>query len=43
MAISKVQIEFQESEYFNSKSKERYKNQGKNNELKNRYGYEIAS
>lgn len=37
------QMEFQESEYFLEKSKERYKIEAKNNELKHRHGYDIAS
>lgn len=41
--IHKSQIEFQESEYFKEKSKERYKIEAKNSELKHRHGYEIAS
>lgn len=39
----KSQIEFQESEYFKEKSKERYKIEAKNSELKHRHGYDIAS
>lgn len=34
---------FQETEYFKEKSKERYKIEAKNSELKNRHGYDIAS
>lgn len=41
--ILKEQIKFQESEYFKNKSKERYKIEAKNAELKNRHGYDIAS
>ena len=41
--VQKSQIEFQESKYFKEKSKERYKIEAKNSELKHRYGYEIAS
>lgn len=37
------QMEFQESEYFNQKAKERYKIEAKNSELKNRHGYDTAS
>jgi hypothetical protein len=37
------QMEFQESEYFNQKAKERYKIEAKNSELKNRHGYDEAS
>ncbi|MFL0253355.1 transposase, partial [Clostridium neuense] len=35
----KEQIKFQESEYFQEKSKERYKIEAKNSELKYRHGY----
>lgn len=41
--IHKKQIEFQESEYFKAKSKERYKIEAKNSELKHRHGYDVAS
>lgn len=41
--IHKSQIAFQESNYFKTKSKERYKIEAKNSELKHRHGYEIAS
>lgn len=34
---------FQETEYFKKKSKERYKIEAKNSELKNRHGYDVAS
>ena len=37
------QIAFQESEYFKEKSKERYKIEAKNSELKHRHGYDVAS
>lgn len=37
------QEQFQESEYFKEKSKERYKIEAKNSELKHRHGYDIAS
>jgi hypothetical protein len=37
------QINFQESEYFKEKSKERYKIEAKNSELKHRHGYDVAS
>lgn len=33
---------FQESEYFKEKSRERYKIEAKNSELKNRHGYHVA-
>lgn len=36
-------IGFQESEYFKEKSKERYKIEAKNSELKHRHGYDVAS
>lgn len=36
------QIEFQESDYFKEKSKERYKIEPKNSELKHRHGYDVA-
>lgn len=41
--IHKKQMEFQGSEYFKEKSKERYKIEAKNSELKHRYGYDVAS
>ena len=41
--IHKSQIAFQESEYFKEKSKERYKIEAKNSELKHRHGYDVAS
>lgn len=41
--IHKEQIEFQESEYFKEKAKERYKIEAKNSELKHRHGYDVAS
>lgn len=37
------QAKFQESNYFKEKSKERYKIEAKNSELKRRHGYDIAS
>jgi hypothetical protein len=37
------QTEFQGSNYFKEKSKERYKIEAKNSELKHRHGYDIAS
>lgn len=36
-------MDFHESECFKGKSKERYKIEAKNSELKNRHGYDIAS
>lgn len=41
--IHEEQAAFQESEYFKEKSKERYKIEAKNSELKHRHGYDIAS
>lgn len=37
------QIKFQESDYFKEKSKERYKIEAKNSELKHRHGYDVAT
>ena len=37
------QKEFQETEYFKEKAKERYKIEAKNSELKHRHGYDVAS
>ncbi|WP_442950631.1 transposase [Paenibacillus sp. FJAT-27812] len=37
------QMAFQESEYFIEKSKERYKIEVKNSELKHRNGYDVAT
>lgn len=37
------QAKFQESEYFKEKSKERYKIEAKNSELKHRHGYNVAT
>ncbi|MFF3025688.1 IS1182 family transposase [Gottfriedia sp. NPDC057948] len=39
----KEHIHFQESEYFKKKSKERYKIEAKNSELKHRHGYNVAN
>ena len=36
-------MDFQESAYFKEKSKERYKIEAKNSELKHRHGYDVAS
>ncbi|WP_353893338.1 IS1182 family transposase [Proteinivorax hydrogeniformans] len=36
------QAKFQESEYFKEKSKERYKVEAKNSELKHRHGYDVS-
>lgn len=37
------QMAFQESEYFKEKTKERYKIEAKNSELKRRHGYDVVS
>lgn len=37
------QRKFQETQYFKEKSKERYKIEAKNSELKHRHGYDVAS
>jgi len=37
------QMEFQESDYFKEKSKERYKIEAKNSELKHQHSYDVAS
>ena len=37
------QAQFQETEHFKGKAKERYKIEAKNSELKNRHGYNVAS
>lgn len=37
------QAQFQESEYFKQKAKERYKIEAKNSELKHRHGYDVAT
>jgi IS5 family transposase len=37
------QAKFQKSDYFKEKSKERYKIEAKNSELKHRHGYDVAS
>jgi hypothetical protein len=37
------QMKFQESDYFKEKSKERYKIEAKNSELKHRHGYDVAN
>ena len=36
-------MDFQETEYFKERAKERYKIEAKNSELKHRHGYETAS
>ena len=40
--VHKEQEQFQESDYFKEKSKERYKIEAKNSELKHRHGYNVA-
>lgn len=40
--IHKDQMEFEKSEYFKTRSKERYKIEAKNSELKNQHGYDVA-
>jgi len=40
--IHTEQEKFQESQYFKEKSKERYKKDAKNSELKHRQGYNVA-
>lgn len=40
--VHKEQEKFQESDYFKEKSKERYKIEAKNSELKHRHGYNVA-
>lgn len=42
-ATHQEHMDFQESEYFKGKSKERYKIEAKNSELKHRHGYDVAS
>lgn len=42
-ATHQEHIDFQESEYFKGKSKQRYKIEAKNSELKHRHGYDVAS
>lgn len=37
------QMEFQQTEHFKAKAKERYKIEAKNSELKHRHGYDVAS
>ena len=37
------QMDFQETEYFKERAKERYKIEAKNSELKHRHGYDVAS
>lgn len=41
--VHSEQEKFQESDYFKEKSKERYKIEAKNSELKHRHGYDVAS
>jgi len=42
-SLHQSQIEFQESNYFKEKARERYKIEAKNSELKHRHGYDVAS
>ena len=42
-AKKQTKPQFQETEYFKSKAKERYKIEAKNSELKRRHGYDVAS
>lgn len=42
-ATHQEHMKFQESAYFKEKSKERYKIEAKNSELKHRHGYDVAS
>jgi Transposase DDE domain len=39
----KVQAEFQNTEYFKQKTKERYKIEAKNSEVKHSHGYDVAT
>ena len=41
--IHKEQIEFEQSEYFKERYKERYKIEAKNSEIKHRHGYDVAT
>ena len=41
--IHKDQIEFEKSEYFKKRSKERYMIEAKNSELKHQHGYDVAT
>lgn len=42
-ATHQEQMDFQETEYFKQRAKERYKIEAKNGELKNRHGFDVAS
>lgn len=42
-ATHQEQIDFQETEYFRERAKERYKIEAKNSELKHRHGFDVAS
>ena len=42
-ATHQEQMNFQETEYFKERTKERYKIEAKNSELKHRHGYDVAS
>jgi len=41
--MHEAQATFQEGDYFKEKSKKRYKISAKNDELKHRHGYDVAS
>ena len=41
--VHQEHMEYQETEYFKGKSKERYKIEAKNSELKHRHGYDVAT
>lgn len=41
--VHNEQMEFQDTEYFKERAKERYKIEAKNSELKNRHGFGVAS
>lgn len=40
--LHKGQIEFEETDYFKERAKERYKIEAKNSELKHQHGYDVA-
>ena len=41
--VHQEHMEYQESDYFKEKARERYKIEAKNSELKHRHGYDVAS
>ena len=41
--MHKEQIEFEKSDYFKERAKERYKIEAKNSEIKHRHGYDVAT